>query len=117
MKFDSCNRKPNKTVMEYVAQLRRLAQDCNGSTPQQMLRDRIINDRINDDRTQRRLLSETELTFENALAIAVLHEMATKNAQDLQTSAAAKCFEFNNGLQETHTVKGDSRECYRCSSL
>lgn len=92
--------------MEYVAQLRRLAQDCNGSTPQQMLRDRIINDRINDDRTQRRLL-----------AIAVLYEMAKKNAQDLQTSAAAKCFELNNGLQETRTVKGDSRECYRCSSL
>lgn len=66
-KFDSRNHKPNETVMEYVAELCRLAQDCNyGNTLQQILRDRSVCV-INDDRTQRSLLSETDLTFEKAL--------------------------------------------------
>ncbi|KAG7526603.1 putative protein K02A2.6-like [Solea senegalensis] len=114
-KFDSHSRKPNETVMEYVAELRRLAQDCNyGNTLQQMLKDRIVCG-INDDRIQRRLLSD--LTFEvcKALSIAVSIETANKNAQDLQTSGAtAKCFNLTKGQQETRTFKGESRECYRC---
>ncbi|XP_030580469.1 uncharacterized protein K02A2.6-like [Archocentrus centrarchus] len=114
-KFDSRNRKPSETVMEYVAELRRLAQDCNyGNTLQQRLRDRIVCG-INDDRIQRRLLSETDLTFDKALSIAVSLETINKNAQDLRTSGAtAKCFSVTRGLQEARTFKGESRECYRC---
>ncbi len=115
-KFDSRARKPNETVMEYVAELRRLAQDCNfGNTLQQMLRDRIVCG-INDDRIQRRLLSEADLTFDKAMSIAVSLETANKNAQDLQTSGAtAKCFSMTKGPRETRTFKGESRECYRCN--
>lgn len=48
-KFDSRNRKPDEAVMDYVAELRRLAQDCNyGDTLQERLRDRIFCG-INDD--------------------------------------------------------------------
>lgn len=112
-KFDSRARKPNETVMEYVAKLRRLAQDCNyGNTLQQMLRDRIVCG-INDDRIQRRLLSEADLTFDKAMSIAV---SANKNVLDLQTSgAAAKCFRMTKGPREMRTFKGESRECYRCN--
>uniref|UniRef100_A0A8C9XTX2 Retrotransposon gag domain-containing protein n=1 Tax=Sander lucioperca TaxID=283035 RepID=A0A8C9XTX2_SANLU len=61
-KFDSCNCKHNESVMEYVAELRRLAQDCKyGDTLQQMLRDCIVCG-INDDQIQRRLLAEADLT-------------------------------------------------------
>lgn len=63
-KFDSRNRKANESVMEYAAELRWLSQDCNyGDTFQQMLRDRIVCG-INDDRIQRRLLAEVDLTFD-----------------------------------------------------
>ncbi|XP_061570028.1 uncharacterized protein K02A2.6-like [Cololabis saira] len=114
-KFDSRNRKPSESVMEYVAELRRLAQDCNyGNTLQQRLRDRIVCG-VNDDRIQRRLLSETDLTFDKAMSLAVSLETANKNAQDLQTSGAtAKCFSITKGQQETRTFKGENRECYRC---
>lgn len=114
-KFDPHNRKPNETVMEHVAEPRRLAQDCNyGNTLQQMLRDRIVCG-INDDRIQRRLQSETDLNFEKTLSIVVAMETANKNAQDLQASGAtAKCFGMPKGQQEALTFKGESRECYWC---
>ncbi|XP_061156017.1 uncharacterized protein K02A2.6-like [Syngnathus typhle] len=115
-KFDSCSRKPNESVMEYVAELRRLAQDCNyGNTLEQKLRDRIVCG-INDDRIQRRLLAEADLTCEKALSIAVAAETATKNAQDLQNPCAtAKCFKVNKGPQQRGAFKcGNVQECYRC---
>lgn len=46
-----------------------------------MLRDRLVCG-INDDRIQRRLLAETELTFDKSLQKAV--ETASKYVQDLQ---------------------------------
>lgn len=114
-KFDSRSHKSNESVMEYVAELRRLAQDCNyGDTLQLMLRDRIVCG-INNDRIQRQLLAETDLTFNKALAIAVAAETATKNAQDLQNpSAAVKCFKVNKGSHKGGAIKGAAPECYRC---
>lgn len=88
-KFDSRSRQPMETVSVYVAELRRLAHDCNyGTTLEQMLRDRLVCG-INDDRIQRRLLSETDLTFERAFKIAVAAEAASKNVQDLHTAPLA----------------------------
>ncbi|KAL4009386.1 hypothetical protein ACER0C_003238 [Sarotherodon galilaeus] len=94
----------NETIMEYVAQLHHLAKDCNyGNTLQQMLRDRIVFG-IRDDRIQRHLLSEIDLTFDKALSIA-----------DLQTSGATtKFFSLTKGQQESRTFNGESKECYCC---
>ncbi|XP_041961667.1 uncharacterized protein K02A2.6-like [Alosa sapidissima] len=114
-KFDSRTRKPEESVMEYVAELRRLAQDCNyGNKLQQMLRDRLVCG-INDERIQRRLLSETELTFDKALSIAVAVETANKNAQDLKNpSASVKFIKTKKGTQESSAFKESGNECYRC---
>lgn len=85
-KFDSHNHKPNETVMEYVAELCCLAQDCNyGNTLQQILRDRIVCG-MNDDRAQRNLLSETDLTFEKALSRCV-----TWDGKEKCTGPADRC--------------------------
>ncbi|XP_041823137.1 uncharacterized protein K02A2.6-like [Melanotaenia boesemani] len=113
-KFDSRSRQPNETVSAYVAELRRLAQDCNfGATLEQMLRDRLVCG-INDDRIQRRLLSESDLTFEKAFQIAVAAEAATKNVQDLQTRTQYSCNSVSLKGQEK---KGNwrNKECYRCN--
>lgn len=114
-KFDSRSRQSTETVSAYVAELRRLAHDCNyGTTLEQMLRDRLVCG-INDDRIQRRLLSETDLTFEKAFKIAVAAEAASKNVQDLHKAPLA-C----NSMKTEGTLKkeGDWRkrdkECYRC---
>ncbi|XP_033993597.1 uncharacterized protein K02A2.6-like [Trematomus bernacchii] len=114
-KFDSRNREPNESVMEYVAELRRLAQDCNyGNTLQQRLRDRIVCG-ISEDRIQRRLLSEADLTFEKALSIAVASETANKNAQEIQSQGAtAKCFKMDKKPQEAYAHREPTKECYRC---
>ena len=57
--FDSRLRQPTESVSAYVAELRRLAHDCNfGTTLEQRLRDRLVCG-MNDDRIQRRLLSGT----------------------------------------------------------
>ncbi|KAK0156517.1 hypothetical protein N1851_000186 [Merluccius polli] len=112
-KFDSRSRQPSETVSSYVAELRRLAHDCNfGTTLEQRLRDRLVCG-VNDDRIQRRLLSETDVTFEKAFKIAVAAEAASKNVQDLQTKAPLAC---NSVKTEGKERKGDwkKRECYRC---
>lgn len=63
-KFDSCLRKDSETVTDFIAELRRLAQDCNyGETLERRLRDRLAWD-VNDDRIQRKLLTEANLTLE-----------------------------------------------------
>lgn len=87
-KFDFGNQKRNETFMDYEAELRPLAQDCNyGNTQLQRLRDRPVCE-INGDRIQRRLLAETDLTLEKALGMAVSNEIVIKNALDLQNATA-----------------------------
>ncbi len=121
-KFDSCMRKPTESVAEYVAELRKLAQDCNyGETLPRMLRDRLVCG-INDDHIQRRLLSETSLTFESALSLAQAMESANKNVQDLQAKAGAmSCNAVRTGGAESMGQKRESqrrsekdKDCYRC---
>jgi hypothetical protein len=51
-KLNSRNRKPEESVIKYVAELRKLAQDCNyGDTLTAMLRDRLVCG-VDDDKTQ-----------------------------------------------------------------
>ena len=117
-KFDSRSRQPNETVSEYVAELRQIAHDCNyGQTLEQMLRDRLVCG-INDDRIQRRLLAEVDLTFDKDYKMAVAADAASRNAMDLQSRVAAV------NQVKTGGAKGDERcdesypkqrECYRCN--
>ena len=49
-KFHSCSRKPGESVATYIAELKRLSEDCEfGDFLQEMLRDRIVCG-INDPR-------------------------------------------------------------------
>ncbi|XP_049325965.1 uncharacterized protein LOC125785828 [Astyanax mexicanus] len=91
-KFNSRNRKPKESVSEYVAVLRELAQHCNyGDKLTEMLRDRLVCG-IEDDRMQRRLLAEAELTYDKALKLAQAIETASK------------------GQSKSHSVVADKRE-------
>ena len=53
-----------------------------------MLRDRLVCG-IKDSRVQRRLLSETDLTFKKAFELAQASEVAEKNARDLHKPSMA----------------------------
>lgn len=114
-KFDSRSRQSTETVSAYVAELRRLAHDCNyGTTLEQMLRERLVCG-INDNRIQRRLLSETDLTFEKAFKIAVAAEAASKNVQDLHKAPlACNSMKTEGSLKKEGDWRKRDKECYRC---
>ena len=87
-KFNSKVRQPHQSVSQFIAELRHIAQHCDyGETLNDMLRDRLVCG-INDDRIQRRLLSESSLKFERAWEIAQAMELAAKNAKDIQQHAS-----------------------------
>ena len=68
-RFNSRFRHPGESVSMFVSELRSLAEHCNfENTLEVMLRDHLVCG-INDPNTQRRLLSEVNLTFHKAFEI------------------------------------------------
>lgn len=115
-KFHSRSRLERENVAEFVAGLRRLSEHCQfGTTLEDMLRDRLVCG-ISDDRIQRRLLAERELTFEKAVEIATATEMANRNVQDL----GGKTPSSDNNVNKVEEAEAKppkfqpTRECYRC---
>ena len=84
--FNSRQRATSETVAEYVAALRRLAEHCSfGDTLDEMLRDRFVCG-IADSVVQKRLLSESDLTFTKAVSIAQAAELADKGSEEIRVS-------------------------------
>ena len=82
-KFNMCAIKPGVSVASYVAELRKLSEYCDyGANLDEMICNRIVCG-INDERTQRRLLSESTLHFKKAMEIAQGMEVAARNIIDL----------------------------------
>lgn len=129
-KFNSRNRKTDETVGDYVAELRKLAKDCNyGDALSQMLRDRLVCG-INENAIQRRLLSESQLTFISALNIAQAMESANKNVKDLQsqfkdttdTGVSVQQEQAQSTVNKVFTSRRQYKmparsNCYRCGGL
>lgn len=119
-KFNTKFRASGESVADFVASLRQLTEHCNyGDHLNDMLRDRLVCG-INNDSIQRRLLSETTLTFKKALDIALAQETAESNAKDLkrgQSSEVHTLSHKNNSHryeQKNATGNPSSSECYRC---
>ena len=80
-KFHSRFRKPGESAASFVAQLRSLSEHCNfGDNLEVMIRDRLVCG-INDDTIQKRLLSESKLTYLRAVELAQSLENADKNVK------------------------------------
>ena len=113
-KFNSRVQHEGESVADFVADLRRIAEHCSyGTTLEEMLRDRIVCG-TNDVRTQRRLLSQKELKFAEALEIAQAMESATRNAQDLSGMVNPKSVHKLTSPSKGNPLKG---RCFRCGSL
>ena len=64
--FNCRSQKRGESVAAFAADLQRLSEYCDfGESLAQMLPDRLVCG-INEDRVQRRLLAESNLTFKNA---------------------------------------------------
>ncbi|XP_058858757.1 uncharacterized protein K02A2.6-like [Acipenser ruthenus] len=123
-KFDSCSRKPGISVAGFVAELRALSEYCEfGDTLNDRLRDRLVCG-INDERIQRRLLSESTLDFRKALDIAQGMEIAAKNTSDLQATTSGILLlstgtvneiSYDKSRRQTSYSENQHKlPCYRC---
>ena len=108
-RFNKRNRRTGESISAYVAELRQLAEHCGyGTTLNDMLRDRLVCG-VEDPRIQRRLLAESDLTFDKAFDLAVASESADKNAKDLQSTLQPTAINSVN----SRTVLMQ-KPCYRC---
>ncbi len=96
--FHRRNQVVGESVADFVAELRRLATHCEFQTYlDEALRDRFVCG-LRSEAAQKRLLTETKLTFQRAVEIAQGMESAAENARKLQSPSRAAglqtCAEF-----------------------
>ena len=114
-KFNSRVRGEGESIADFVAALRQLSEHCAfGDTLQDVLRDRLVCG-VKDERIQRRLLGEVELTFARAFQIALAVESANKHAIELQSSVPTTVPPVINAVGSRPKDKAKKViECYRC---
>ena len=85
--FHKRSQNSDESVAEYLAELRRMATRCDfGAYLEEALRDRLVCG-LRSESTQKRLLSESELTLARAVELAQNMEVASKSAQALKSTA------------------------------
>lgn len=85
-RFHRRNQEEGESVNMFVAALRKLAEHCEfGDVLSDTLRDRLVCG-LRNEAAQRKLLTENDLTLERAINISVTMEMASKEAQQLNTT-------------------------------
>nr|XP_037290511.1 uncharacterized protein LOC119185683 [Rhipicephalus microplus] len=112
-------------LRDFVAALRRMAEDCNfGDMWHRMLRDRIVCG-VRDDDVRRLLLTRGSLTLKEAEDFVMAAEAATENAQHMQPlpSPVADTTNFvRPGLSRSKSKKAsglsrdEHRPCTRCGA-
>ena len=110
--FNTRCQEESESIANYIAALRSIAEHCNyGDTLNDMLRDRLVCG-IRDKRVQRRLLQESELSFDQAKDIALAAETANKDAMKLQQQPPKQEKEVH--LVKSHKPPSSDKECHRC---
>ena len=112
-KFHTRTQSQEESIARYVAALRVIAEHCNfKDTLQDMLRDRIVCGIANEG-VQRRLLAESELTYEKAFEIA----QAAKDTRDLQLkshSTSSGQVHYSTCAQSRPKGPVERMNCSRC---
>ena len=120
-KFHTRSRQPGESVAAFMSELRRLAEHCNfNNYLTDMLRDRLVCG-IADERVQRLLLTEKELTLEKAYQVCIAEEAASKDTSVLKgehvnkVSAQKKCYTGKrNHTKQQPENQDQKRVCFRC---
>ena len=102
---------------DFVAELRRLAEDCNFENAlERMLRDRIVCG-INDDAIQKKLLGEGKLTCKRAVELAHGTEAANKHHSEMKTPCKSEPVQTvipRAAGRDTEPTNPKSNACYHC---
>jgi len=110
-----------ESVSEFAAELKKLSLNCKfGTHLDEALRDRLVCG-LRSEGTQKKLLTEADLTFKRALEIAQSNETASVRARQLQSPRGAreeekhvnKIADRGQRLQRSETV-ARSNGCYCC---
>ena len=97
-----------ESVSEYCAVLQILSETCDfGANLEDSLRDRVVCG-IRSDQSQKRFLTEKNLTFKKAKEMALAMEMAIKDTKEQQGATGGA--ENVNKMRKS----GDNKPCYRC---
>ena len=116
--FNTRLRKPSESIANYIAALRELAMNCNYGSQElleEMLRDRLVCG-VNHPGIQRKLLSEGDLSYKDALALAQSIEAAEDDARKLGGSTTTPALQPVNFTSQKLNSPSPSRSitCYRC---
>ena len=111
--FYKRDRKSGESVNEYIAELRRLSENCNfGVNLDTYLHDRFVCG-LNSESVQQKLLTIKTLTLDSALETARSFEKAYKDARAIRGGPVE---ENIHRVDVSKRKEGDKRECYRCGS-
>ena len=87
-KFHRRNQGENESVAQYLAELRKLSENCQfGEYLEQALRDRLVCGLVSE-KIQQRLLSEAELSLKKAFEIAQSMETAHRETREMRASGS-----------------------------
>ena len=105
----------NESISDYVVELRRLTTHCEfGAFLEDALRDRFVCG-LKNETMQRKLLTESDLTFQRALKVAQSDETATAKAKLLQnTSPIAHSQDLSQDICKVSGRGQGIISCYRC---
>lgn len=124
-KFHSRIRNQSESVATYLSELRKLAETCNfGNYLTDMLRDRLVCG-IADERIQRLLLTEKELTLDKAYKVCIAEETASHDTNVLKGEHVNKIasqkekkptstFARSSKSFEKKFTPTKKKKCYRC---
>ena len=109
-RFNTPDRQPEKSVANYVEEMRRLTEHCEyGTSLNDMLRDHLVCG-IKHDRVQQPLLSEgAKLLSKKTLQIAQSMESAIK-----QSTAIQNYEHRSEGVHKVSTQERSYKECFQC---
>lgn len=122
-KFHTRNQLEGEMIRDYIAQLRKLTIGCNFTDLSRTLRDRLVCGIIDKD-IKKKLLQQSQLTFEQACEIAVSCETANKDTDLIVTSGPSNSNTTNMEFDEPMDVnkistkrfnkQTDKPNCFRC---
>lgn len=127
--FRSRMQKKDESIADFVADLRKLSENCNFLELDNMIRDQIVCG-VYDEGLQKRLFAESNLTLTKAFEIATSFEAAGRSVQVVrvplseQSSTVNKVdqrgkFANRKGKSKHYSNKSDltNRSCFRCGDI
>jgi hypothetical protein len=127
-KFYKRDQLPNESIGNYIVELKKLSKGCEfGTFLKESLRDRLVCG-LKDEQIQRKLLTETNLTFDTAGTTALSMEAAQSHLNYMHQASIGNINQFHDNNRKVTTKDSfrnqrqpnsqprstSSSQCFRC---